>query len=69
MPRLKSLLADQGTTLSEYNVSVSWCCPSRSTTLRGQYAHNTTVWSNTAAERGLGRFYGRASRTPPSPPG
>ena len=59
MPRLKSLLIDQGTTLSDYNVSVSWCCPSRSTTLRGQYAHNTTVWSNTAPNGGFGRFYGK----------
>jgi arylsulfatase A-like enzyme len=59
MPRLKSLLTDQGTTLSNYNVSVSWCCPSRSTTLRGQYAHNTTVWSNTAPNGGFGRFYGK----------
>ncbi len=59
MPRLKSLLIDQGTTLSNYNVSVSWCCPSRSTTLRGQYAHNTTVWSNTAPNGGFGRFHGK----------
>jgi arylsulfatase A-like enzyme len=58
MPRLKSLMTDQGTTLSDYNVSVSWCCPSRSTTLRGQYAHNTKVWSNTAPNGGFGRFYG-----------
>jgi N-acetylglucosamine-6-sulfatase len=58
MPRLKSLLTDQGTTLSNYNVSVSWCCPSRSTTLRGQYAHNTEVWSNTPPNGGFGRFYG-----------
>jgi arylsulfatase A-like enzyme len=57
MPKLKSLLTDQGTTLSDYNVSVSWCCPSRSTTLRGQYAHNTTIWSNTAPNGGFGRFY------------
>ena len=59
MPNLKSLITDQGTTLSDYNVSVSWCCPSRSTTLRGQYAHNTTVWSNTAPNGGFGRFYGK----------
>lgn len=59
MPNLKSLITDQGTTLTDYNVSVSWCCPSRSTTLRGQYAHNTTVWSNTAPNGGFGRFYGK----------
>jgi N-acetylglucosamine-6-sulfatase len=57
MPRLKSLLIDKGTTLSNYHVSVSWCCPSRASTLRGQYAHNTKVWSNTAPNGGFGRFY------------
>jgi N-acetylglucosamine-6-sulfatase len=57
MPKLKSLLIDKGTTLSNYHVSVSWCCPSRASTLRGQYAHNTKVWSNTAPNGGFGRFY------------
>jgi arylsulfatase A-like enzyme len=57
MPRLKSLLTDQGTTLSDYNVSVSWCCPSRSSTLRGQYAHNTKVWSNLPPNGGFWRFH------------
>lgn len=59
MPRLKSLLIDQGTSLTDYNVSVSWCCPSRATTLRGQYAHNTQIWSNSAPNGGFGRFYSR----------
>lgn len=59
MPRLKSLLIDQGTSLTNYNVSVSWCCPSRATTLRGQYAHNTQIWSNSAPNGGFGRFYTR----------
>jgi N-acetylglucosamine-6-sulfatase len=57
MPRLKSLLIDQGTSLSDYNVSVSWCCPSRATTLRGQYAHNTDVWSNSPPNGGFAQFY------------
>lgn len=57
MPRLKSLLIDQGTSLTDYNVSVSWCCPSRATTLRGQYAHNTRIWSNSAPNGGFGRFH------------
>lgn len=59
MPRLKSLLIDQGTSLTDYNVSVAWCCPSRATTLRGQYAHNTQIWSNLAPNGGFGRFYSR----------
>ena len=57
MPQLKSLITDQGTTLSNYHVSVAWCCPSRASTLRGQYAHNTKVWSNTPPNGGFGLFH------------
>jgi arylsulfatase A-like enzyme len=32
-------------TFEEAFVSTAWCCPSRVTTMRGQYAHNTGVWS------------------------
>ena len=46
MPQVKSLLVDGGTSFSNYFVNVSLCCPSRATTLRGQYAHNTHVWTN-----------------------
>ena len=34
-------------------VSVSLCCPSRSTTLRGQYSHNTGVKTNGGANGGF----------------
>lgn len=57
MPQLKSLLTDQGTSLSRYYVSLAWCCPSRATTLRGQYAHNTKVWSNSPPNGGFGMFH------------
>jgi arylsulfatase A-like enzyme len=46
MPHLKQLMIDQGVSFSNYFVSVSLCCPSRTTTLRGQYAHNTGVETN-----------------------
>lgn len=59
MPRLRSLLTDQGTTLTDYHVSLSWCCPSRASTLRGQYAHNTKVWSNTPPNGGFAQFHKR----------
>ncbi len=45
-PRLKGLLADQGTTFENFFVSLSLCCPSRSSILRGQYAHNTQIFTN-----------------------
>jgi N-acetylglucosamine-6-sulfatase len=46
MPDLQSLMVDQGVSFSNYIASVSLCCPSRTTTLRGQYSHNTGVESN-----------------------
>lgn len=45
MPNVKSLLIDQGTTFANSYVSYSECCPSRSTFLTGQYAHNHGVLS------------------------
>ncbi len=53
MPKLKSLLIDQGTSFSNYLVSVSLCCPSRSTTIRGQYSHNTGVETNGGGNGGF----------------
>lgn len=57
MPRVKALLADQGVTFSNYFVSVSLCCPSRSTTLRGQYSHNTGVRTNGGGNGGFELAY------------
>ncbi len=57
MPKLKSLLIDQGVTFDNYFVSVSLCCPSRTTTLRGQYAHNTGVLTNGGGNGGFEKAY------------
>jgi N-acetylglucosamine-6-sulfatase len=54
MPNVKTLLADQGVTFDNSFVSYSLCCPSRSTFLTGQYAHNHGVWGNTAP---IGGYY------------
>lgn len=54
MPRLKSLLSERGISFSNYFVNVSLCCPSRATTLRGQYAHNTEIHNN---DKFLGSFF------------
>ncbi|HEY5013515.1 MAG TPA: sulfatase-like hydrolase/transferase, partial [Acidimicrobiia bacterium] len=53
MPNLRSMLIDQGVSFSHYFVSVSLCCPSRTTTLRGQYSHNTGVETNGGVNGGF----------------
>ncbi len=46
MPKTRSLLKDKGMSFSNAFVSNALCCPSRATIFRGQYAHNTGVWTN-----------------------
>jgi len=52
VPRLAALQSE-GTTFTNYVVSESLCCPSRTTIFRGQYVHNHHVVSN-AIETGGG---------------
>jgi N-acetylglucosamine-6-sulfatase len=56
MPKLKSLISDQGVTFQNYFVAFSLCCPSRTTTLRGQYSHNTQIFGNSLPSGGLQKF-------------
>lgn len=46
MSRTRALLADQGTTFSDFVTSFPLCCPSRATFLTGQYAFNHGVVDN-----------------------
>lgn len=57
MPKLKSLITDQGLTFENYFVTMSLCCPSRATTLRGQYPHNTQVLGNSLPSGGFQKFF------------
>ena len=57
MPHTRRLIGDAGATFDNYFVSNSLCCPSRVTTLRGQYAHNTGVWSNSSSNGGFERAF------------
>ncbi|HEY9643240.1 MAG TPA: sulfatase [Coleofasciculaceae cyanobacterium] len=59
MPKLKSLLIDQGVSFAQYFANVSLCCPSRVTTLSGQYAHNTHVLTNGGTNGGFETFHER----------
>ena len=57
MPQVKSFMADGGVSFSNYFVNVSLCCPSRATTLRGQYAHNTGIYTNKKSDGSFIHFY------------
>ncbi|MBI3486367.1 sulfatase [Candidatus Daviesbacteria bacterium] len=46
LPKVNSLIRDQGSEFTNFFVSSSLCCPSRSEFLTGQYAHNNGVISN-----------------------
>jgi len=56
MPNLQSKLVDRGTTFSRAFVTTPLCCPSRTSILRGQYAHNHKVWTNRSPDGGFERF-------------
>lgn len=57
MPHLKALITDQGMTFDNYFVAMSLCCPSRATTLRGQYPHNTEILGNQLPTGGFQKFF------------
>jgi arylsulfatase A-like enzyme len=57
MPHVRQLLTDEGVSFSHFYVSVSLCCPSRSSILRGQYSHNTGVLSNGGVNGGFETAY------------
>lgn len=43
-PYIKSRIMDRGLTLDNAIFTNPWCCPSRASILRGQYAHNHDIW-------------------------
>jgi N-acetylglucosamine-6-sulfatase len=52
MPKTRALVGAEGMRFEKAFVSNSVCCPSRATIMRGQYAHNTGVWSNANGPNG-----------------
>ncbi len=64
LPRVRHLIGDAGVTFTNSFASYPLCCPSRSTFLTGQYAHNHGVRGNRPPFGGYGRFRG-ADRTVP----
>ena len=59
-------LKRKGVTMKRYYNNFPLCCPSRSTILTGQYAHNHQVLSNSAARRRLRRLQRAARRQLPA---
>ena len=56
MENVQRLLVRKGTTFENAFATTSVCCPSRVSFLRGQYAHNHGVVSNTAPEGAYHKF-------------
>jgi arylsulfatase A-like enzyme len=56
-PVLSQILDAQGTVFHNHFVSLSLCCPSRTATLRGQFAHNSGIFTNGGANGGFGTVY------------
>jgi N-acetylglucosamine-6-sulfatase len=57
MPKTQALLGAQGMQFANAFVTNPLCCPSRATIMRGQYAHNTGVWTNTPGPDGAWQGY------------
>ncbi|UQU61879.1 sulfatase [Couchioplanes caeruleus] len=55
MPGVRALAAD-GTTFTDYTVTDSLCCPSRSSIFTGRYPHNTGVFTNGGNDGGFRVF-------------
>lgn len=56
MPNVENRLATQGVKFTKAFVSTALCCPSRSSLLRGQYAHTTGVLTNSQPLGGAANF-------------
>ena len=63
LPNVRSLLGARGTTFDNSVVNWSVCCPSRTTFLTGQYAHNHGVLGNQPPDGGYDKL--RADETLP----
>src|SRR5687767_1708189 len=53
MPKTRSVLKAKGMSFSNAFVSNALCCPTRATIMRGQYSHNTGVWTNKGSNGGV----------------
>jgi N-acetylglucosamine-6-sulfatase len=56
MPNLRSELLQKGLSFDRYYVVNPLCCPSRATTLTGEYSHTTGVYFNSGSQGGWRAF-------------
>lgn len=59
MPRLKSLISDQGVTFTDAFTTYPICCPSRASILTGQYPHSHQILFNVPPLGGFAKFRDR----------
>jgi N-acetylglucosamine-6-sulfatase len=59
MDATNNLVEREGVKFENATYSMSVCCPSRASILRGQYPHNTFVWDNEPPNGGWETFKGR----------
>jgi hypothetical protein len=57
MSQTRTLLKEEGMMFQNAFVSNALCCPSRATTMCGQYSHNTGVWNNRSPVTGGWQAY------------
>jgi arylsulfatase A-like enzyme len=57
MPHVQELLVERGASFSAYVANVAVCCPSRATVLRGQYSHNTGIFTNQSQGGGFAKVF------------
>jgi N-acetylglucosamine-6-sulfatase len=57
MPKTRALLKDKGMSFENAFVSHALCAPPRATIMRGQYAHNTGVWTGNNSRLGGWQAY------------
>jgi N-acetylglucosamine-6-sulfatase len=56
LPRADALIAGEGVRLSNAMVPTSWCCPSRTSLLTGDFSHTTGVYDNSGPDGGFAGF-------------
>jgi N-acetylglucosamine-6-sulfatase len=57
MPKTRRLLADSGMEFENNFSSLAICCPARASMLRGQFAHNTTIFGNVYPNGGFRKVF------------